>query len=234
MSHIPKYSHVVYYFGYVQSKSKLRGDTPRTIMDQGRLVHVFEKVLGWKEPKPFTSLLTNRDRHFANTIEFRTAVAFAAKYKIPLVIADLYSLLRATHPDLISAAVSTVFGAGVRILNAAAGGEMNPATVATLVAAAKGAGLSIRNAIKKGLPSGLPRSPTTNQVRAAHGAKRAADIRALNLKDVVNAIADEFAKERALSPTVLAKELNTRGILASRGGTWTAGSARNLLKRLSR
>ncbi|WP_137152686.1 hypothetical protein [Devosia sp. FKR38] len=225
--------YVAYYFMYVRRRPQSKEEINETLKHQYLLFLTFNKLHKIAPIKSFYSILTNRDRHFAETEEFRNAVAFSLANEVALVVADLQTLLERTHPDRIDDAIHKLFSSGVTIKNAATGGEVGYEIRSIFAANATARGKQIRNSIRKGLLNAETQTPPLrNQRKAAAGARRAADKRAERLRETVADIKASLGLKDPVSPTRLASELNSRNIPTPQGKIWTAAGAKNLLIRL--
>lgn len=171
----------------------------------------------------------NRDRHFADTGAFRRAVAQAKQLGCPVVLGDVLDMLSRTHPLMIPDCVSTLSTAGVTILNAATGVELEAKLLNTMASVA----LIVATKRRRAGPVRKPQdreSGTSNQAKAARGSIHAADRRAERLRPHIGQI--RVSVSAPLTPTLLARELNAREVYTDRGRLWSPTTARDLIKRL--
>ena len=222
---------VVYYFAYVNKRTP---ELPVAMARQLRFVHRFVDSKGLDIADKFPVLLTNRDRHFADTWEFRTAVERAKTLGAPLVLGDVEDMLTRTDPELIEDCIAVLLGTGISVFDArlALPLNRNDFRITFLFASREATrkrdnidiGISIRKPVRK--------SGTSNQHRAARGTSLAAKRRAERVRPVVDEIRGMLPAGTELSATLLAKELNSRSILTDRGKPWSRNTADRLLNRL--
>ena len=224
---------VPYYFAYVQ-KRPAPGETPRSIAAQIEVAGIFGKTQNYRAIKQFRCVLTNRDRHFAETLEFREAVQYATESDASLLFADLQSLLASTHPDQISGVLTAMAESGVPLFNATTGGALKSDDLERMVVTASRISSRRRVGIKEALnrSSSARQSVNTNQPKAARGAALAAQRNAERLRPIVESILAAQPEGTVLTPTVLVRALNARSVPTTRGGVWYVSGAKNLLARL--
>ncbi len=223
---------VVYHFAYSPRRS---GKAPAALTQQAMYVRRFTKARGLEVIERFQARLTNRDRHFADTGEFRDAIHRAGGLGCPLVLGDVEDMLARTPPELIGDCARVLLDAGIAILDARTGHDIGDGQFRTIVTFALREAVRRRHAVKLGLKiSKSERQPGgANQRKAARGAVLAANKRAEKLRPTVEEIRLSLPAGTLLTATVLARELNARSVLTDSGKSWSRNAADRLLDRLA-
>ena len=201
---------------------------------QRKHISEFAESHGFEVKRTVWATLTNRDRHFAETREFGEAVRAAAECGGPIVLGDVLALLSATTPQNVLPALFAALGAGVPVIDAVAEATIKAKDIARLVRhgriASSGRRAHLRQDPKHSSSMGAGRAE--NQTKATRGSSSVANAFAVGIKPIVDDIKGKLPAGSGLGPSALALELNSRGIFARRGGTWSATTARDLLRRL--
>lgn len=225
---------VAFTFAYVSRRPRSVDDLPGTIHAQLRQIVKFSRAHSYDIIKTIAATLSNRDRHFAETVEFRAAVQAEVAADGPLVVGSMFTLLSTTSPKKILTAIEAALTSDVIIIDAATEAPIASQDLARLAKQAIAAAEERRAPIRRGLKqSRVKRSLSPgNQAKAAQGASHAAEAYALRIKPVVDELRQKLPIGSDLGPTALARELNRRGVVTRRGNRWSATTATDLLARL--
>lgn len=227
---------VAYCFAYVRRRPKTNEERVAVVARQVGLIQAFGKNAGYKVVRWHIALRGNRNRHFAQTPEFQSAVELAKAMSAPLIVGVLFDLFCVTDPAMNSDAFRTLADCGVQIVDASSGRVFNAEDDAVMVHTARTVAAARRAPITRGISKSktVKSAAPHNQAKAARGSAIAADRRALRLKPFVDEIRSELPRGEVLRPTLLARKLNGRALKTERGKDWSATTAKALIGRLER
>jgi hypothetical protein len=222
---------IAYYFAYVNKRAKA---PPPAMVRQHLLTQRLETTSQIRVLEVFRTVLTNRDRHFAETGEFLSAVRRANELGCAIVLGDFEDMLKRTGPKLMVECASAALSAGVPVIDGRTGRPVDPKEIMATVKFLQRDASARRDSIQIGrkLSNAEHRPRANNQPKAAKGTVMKADRTALLLEPVIQEISDELPPGKNLTPTILARALNERQMLSDRGNAWSRGTADRLLKRV--
>lgn len=226
---------VIYAFAYV-GKTAERGMRSEAMKRQLELAKRYATKHGYDAATIFVATRTSRRGHFADTPEFRRAIANAQAVGGPIIVADLEGLLTSTNSDRTREALHAVLAAEVDVIDAHSQASVHAFDVGRIASRARVTAARKRMAIKRGLPPpGTRKPPPPNNLRRATKASELkADTFARQLQGIVAEIREAQVPGSPVTASMLKNELNRRGVLSSGGKEWSAASAKNLLARIDR
>lgn len=227
--------------GYARVSRKEQGDSKLGLQAQQHSIKEFAQANGY-ELLEVIEEVANSALGLDQREGLSKALALARKHKATVIVSKLDRLSRQV------AFISNLMTNNVPFIVAELGADVDPFMLHIYAAVAEKERQIIRGRIKAALAS-INRNI---QASGSHVSKAGNVITALgnpdNLKDhahkgraAVKAYADEFAhkhkpsiermRQQGMTLQAIARELNNQGVPTARGGTWTATSVCNLIKR---
>lgn len=214
--------------------SRMPAITSQRVQIQRRIV-----ASGSVEKEQHYAFTTYRKAVFIDRPEFSRVLKKAVAERCVILVGDVFGYMRNLEPESALRCMAALDTCPVDIINADDGRSWSSYSTVDKQAhylAVRASSVRHARSIRRNMPKNRPgdsESLAKAQKRAAANISRIADRRALELKNVVTQIGTELGRS-PLTATVLARELNRKGIMSARGKEWSLTAAKRLLQRLEK
>ncbi|MBP2462833.1 MULTISPECIES: hypothetical protein [unclassified Rhizobium] len=228
---------VAFLFAYVPKMPTSVEELSRisALRTQSAILFGFARKMGFESPDRMPAVTTYRDAIFTRSAVFERASAQARSCKTALWVADLWQLLRMTSSGNLTRVLEDLDRLDIDVLDCLSEKmwrEFAAAERAVLLREA----FSRKMVSSISLPSETDRKGQApdiqNALKGASANRKKAERRAEQLRPVVDEFRAALPPEQVLTPSMLMRHLNDRGVMPERGKAWSLNSCKNLLRRL--
>lgn len=223
---------VIYAFAYMRKAPRGPEDLPKKLLAELSRARKYAATQKYDISEQVLAVRTSRGSHFAQGSEFWKAVRLAREAKGTLILGSLYERLCHTHPDKMDEAIAAVLTAGVPVVDAATGRTLTEDFASSTKLLARSVAISRRSG-RRGTAKSDTVKKTSDNRRAAQGARRTANIYAREIAEIVKNVEADLPAGTTLTRKRLADELNARMVRTRQGRQWTPENAGRLLRKIS-
>jgi hypothetical protein len=228
---------VAFLFAYVPKMPTSPEEWSRisALRTQSAILFRFARKMGFESPDRMPAVTTYRDAMFTRSVVFERASALARRFKTALWVADIWQLLRMTSSGNLTRVLEDLDRLDIDVLDCLSGKKWKEFAAAERVLLVREA-LSRRMVSSISLPSETYRKGQApdiqNALKGASANRKKAERRAEQLRPVVDQLRAVLPPEQVLTPSMLMRHLNDKGVIPERGKAWSLNSCKNLLRRL--